>query len=87
MSDHRPKLSEAAAPFLESGEPVLGAIMAAPKGNANTHASGGAGIRTVAGQMGALEITAGGGGEVRLQCQAKPAREFADAFDRAKSAG
>jgi hypothetical protein len=40
-----------------------------------------------AGLLGALEITPSAGGEVRLQCQAKPAREFADAFDRAKNAG
>ncbi len=159
MTDHSAKLSEGAAPFLESGESVLAAIMAAPKGNANAHASGAggaassgivrgmgkravdremtaaeeAGIRIVAGQMGviltqrrllvldlgttritrepevkellsaiplgniatiegkraglmgALEISSSAGGEVRLQCQAKPAREFAEAFDRAKT--
>jgi hypothetical protein len=40
-----------------------------------------------AGLMGALEVTPIAGGRLRLQCQAKPARTFAEAFDRAKAPG
>jgi hypothetical protein len=160
MNDHSAKLTEEAAPFLENGESVLAAIMAAPKGSVSAHAGGAGGqlstsfvrgmgkravnrelsaaeqggIRIVAGQMGiiltprrllvldlgtttinkepevkellsaiplgnivaiegkrsgilgVLAITPSVGGEVKLQCQAKPAREFAEAFDRAKAA-